>query len=97
MGRIGRFAVLVVVLGLLSAPSGARGPLDWETVPEGRLAVGYGAKSDGKINAPPYWGKASWLVMGSGGQVSTTGDTGRFLTAMREGRELEITVRPNPR
>jgi CubicO group peptidase (beta-lactamase class C family) len=60
-----------------------------DPVPPERLAIGYGMRSDGEINAPPYWGPTSWLVMGSGGQTSTTGDTGRWLTAMREGRILE--------
>lgn len=60
-----------------------------EPVPRGRLAVGYGERSDGEVNSPPYWGPTSWLVMGSGGQVSTTGDTSRWLDAMREGRILE--------
>lgn len=45
-----------------------------EPYPESRMAVGYGPQHDGKINAPPYWGKTSWLVMGSGGQVSTAHD-----------------------
>lgn len=60
-----------------------------DPVPEERLAIGYGPRSDGEINAPPYWGPTSWLVMGSGGQISTTRDISRFLTAMREGRILE--------
>ena len=60
-----------------------------DPVPVERLAIGYGSRTDGEINAPPYWGPTSWLVMGSGGQISTTRDTGRFLTALREGRILE--------
>jgi CubicO group peptidase (beta-lactamase class C family) len=60
-----------------------------EPVPCGRLAVGYGERSDGEVNAPPFWGPTSWLVLGSGGQTSTTGDTSRFLDAMREGRILD--------
>ncbi|MGD8375236.1 MAG: serine hydrolase domain-containing protein, partial [Acidobacteriota bacterium] len=43
-----------------------------EPYPEDRMAVGYGDDTSGEINAPPYWGPTSWLVMGSGGQVSTT-------------------------
>ncbi len=54
-----------------------------------RLAIGYGMASDGEINAPPYWGPTSWLVMGSGGQVSTTGDLYRWLEALRGGKILE--------
>lgn len=45
-----------------------------EPYAESRMAVGYGPQRDGEINAPPYWGKTSWLVMGSGGQVSTAKD-----------------------
>ena len=58
-------------------------------VPMERLAIGYGEIADGDVNAPPWWGPTSWLVMGSGGMISTTHDTGRFLDAMREGRILE--------
>lgn len=53
-----------------------------------RMAVGAGAKSHGEINAPPYWGPTSWLVMGSGGQVSTVGDINRWLEALRAGKIL---------
>jgi len=53
-------------------------------VPE-RLAIGYGMRTDGELNAPPYWGETSWLVMGSGGQVSTAGDMGRFIEAVASG------------
>jgi CubicO group peptidase (beta-lactamase class C family) len=60
-----------------------------DPVPAERLAIGYGTISDGEINAPPYWGKTSWLVLGSGGQTGTTRDTARWLDAMREGRILE--------
>ncbi len=60
-----------------------------DPIPEERLAIGYGNRSDGEVNAPPWWGPTSWLVMGSGGQTSTTGDTGRFLTALRDGKILE--------
>jgi len=74
----------------LFAPAGMNDTgFNGDRVAKERLAVGYGMRSDGEINAPPYWGPTSWLVMGSGGQVSTTGDTGRWLTAMREGRILE--------
>lgn len=60
-----------------------------DPVPKERLAIGYGRRSDGEINAPPYWGKASWLVLGSGGQISTTRDTSRWLSALRDGKILE--------
>ncbi|MEQ8318262.1 MAG: serine hydrolase [Phycisphaerales bacterium] len=50
-----------------------------------RIAIGYGARSDGETNAPPYWGQTSWLVMGSGGQVSTARDLNNFLSAVHDG------------
>lgn len=53
-----------------------------------RMAVGTGAKSAGEVNAPPYWGKTSWLVMGSGGQVSTLADLNRWQEALRAGKIL---------
>jgi CubicO group peptidase (beta-lactamase class C family) len=68
-----------------------------DPVPAERLAIGYGNRSDGKINAPPSWGKTSWLVLGSEGQTGTTRDTGRWLDAMREGKKIEVTVKPDPR
>lgn len=60
-----------------------------DPVPMERLAIGYGEIADGDVNAPPWWGPTSWLVMGSGGMISTTRDTGRFLDALREGRILD--------
>lgn len=54
-----------------------------DPIPAGRMAVGYGPKADGEVNAPPYWGKTSWLVMGSGGQVSTAEDMWRWAKAVR--------------
>jgi CubicO group peptidase (beta-lactamase class C family) len=60
-----------------------------DPVPEKRMAIGYGMRSDGETNAPPWWGKTSWLVLGSGGQIGTTRDTGRWIDAMREGKILE--------
>ncbi len=56
--------------------------------PEERVAVGYGPRKDGTVNAPPYWGKTSWLVMGSGGQVSTALDMWRWTQAVRGGKVL---------
>ena len=55
---------------------------------EKRMALGYGPRMDGKINAPPYWGKTSWLVLGSGGQVSTAPDMWRWLQAIYGGKIL---------
>jgi CubicO group peptidase (beta-lactamase class C family) len=55
---------------------------------EDRMAIGYGLKKDGEVNAPPYWGKTSWLVMGSGGQVSTAMDMWRWQQAIYGGKLL---------
>ncbi|MSR62904.1 MAG: class A beta-lactamase-related serine hydrolase [Planctomycetes bacterium] len=60
-----------------------------EPIAAERLAIAYGPRTDGELNAPPYWGKTSWLVMGSGGQVSTTGDMLRWLQALRAGKILD--------
>jgi len=53
-----------------------------EAIPEQRVAVGYGRVSS-TPNSPPHWGKTSWMVMGSGGQVSTLRDIYRWEIAMR--------------
>ena len=58
-----------------------------------RMAVGYGMRSNGEINAPPYWGPTSWLVLGSGGQVSTVPDMRRFVSGMRAGKLLNAETR----
>ena len=58
-----------------------------DSVPEDRIAVGYGVRSS-TPNSPPHWGKTSWLVMGSGGQVSTLMDMYRWEVAMRDGAIL---------
>jgi CubicO group peptidase (beta-lactamase class C family) len=57
--------------------------------PPERVAIGYGDRTSGEINAPPYWGRTSWLVMGSGGMVSTVNDLYRWNQAIRNGRILE--------
>lgn len=54
-----------------------------DPVPAERLAIGYGFRTDGEVNAPPHWGPTSWLVMGSGGMVSTVEDMARWLNGMR--------------
>ncbi len=73
----------------LFAPAGMKDTgFNGDPVPEGRLAIGYGPVSDGETNAPPYWGPASWLVLGSGGQISTTGDMLRWHEALRAGKIL---------
>jgi CubicO group peptidase (beta-lactamase class C family) len=58
-------------------------------IPPERLALGYGFKKDGTINAPPHWGKTSWLVMGSGGQTSTLRDLRRWHEALYAGKLLD--------
>lgn len=59
-----------------------------DPIPKERLAIGYGDRTDGETNAPPFWGETSWLVMGSGGMVSTTGDMLRWMQAIRSGKIL---------
>ncbi len=56
--------------------------------PDDAFAVGYEGKSVGSINIPKYWGKTSWLVMGSGGMESTPMDLYRWLAAIRAGKTL---------
>jgi len=51
------------------------------------FAVGYGQTAS-TPNIPKHWGRTSWLVMGSGGMVSTPGDLNRWLEAMHAGRLL---------
>ena len=60
-----------------------------EKYPVERMAIGYGDRGEGEVNAPPYWGPTSWLVMGSGGQTSTTGDMYRWHRALASGAILE--------
>ncbi|MEM7314826.1 MAG: serine hydrolase domain-containing protein [Planctomycetota bacterium] len=57
-----------------------------DEVPESRIAVGYGFRKSTEPNAPPHWGKTSWLVMGSGGQISTLSDLYRWEVAIRAGK-----------
>lgn len=74
---------------LLFEPAGMHGTgFNGDPVPEERLAIGYGERSDGEVNAPPYWGPCSWLVMGSGGMVGTTRDMLRWFRALRAGAIL---------
>lgn len=53
------------------------------------FAAGYGPSSVGLPNIPPNWGPTSWLVMGSGGMVSTLGDLRRFYDWVRESGAVE--------
>ncbi|QDU66739.1 Putative penicillin-binding protein PbpX [Planctomycetes bacterium Pla86] len=57
-------------------------------LPDERVAVGYGFRTTGEVNKPPHWGPTSWLVMGSGGMVSTTRDMDRWFRALRAGKIL---------
>jgi CubicO group peptidase (beta-lactamase class C family) len=52
------------------------------------FAVGYEGKSVGKLNIPKYWGRTSWLVMGSGGMQSTPMDLYRWNQSIRSGKTL---------
>ncbi len=54
-----------------------------DPVPEERLALGYGGAVDGEINAPPFWGPTSWLVLGSGGMTTTVDDMARWMNGLR--------------
>lgn len=47
-------------------------------VPASRFAVGPGPRTMGLPNIPPNWGRASWLVIGSGGMYSTLDDQLKF-------------------
>ncbi len=53
-----------------------------------QFAVGYGAQTVGKLNIPKYWGKTSWLVMGSGGMQSNPMDLYRWNQGIRAGKTL---------
>jgi CubicO group peptidase (beta-lactamase class C family) len=59
-----------------------------DAIPENRIAIGYGSQQSSEPNSPPNWGKTSWLVMGSGGQISTLTDMYRWEVAMRNGSIL---------
>ncbi len=60
--------------------------------PADEIAIGYGSSQPTPINSPVYWGPTSWLVMGSGGMVSTPGDLYRWHVALRDGRLLGPTA-----
>lgn len=52
------------------------------------VAIGYGGKESAAVNSPKNWGKTSWLVLGSGGMVSTAGDLYRWNQAVRQNKIL---------
>jgi CubicO group peptidase (beta-lactamase class C family) len=56
--------------------------------PDDTFAVGYEAAPVGKLNIPKYWGKTSWLVMGSGGMQSTPNDLRLWFLGVRNGKTL---------
>jgi CubicO group peptidase (beta-lactamase class C family) len=58
------------------------------SIPDDQVAIGYGDVSAGKINSPKYWGRTSWLVMGSGGMASTPVDLYRFVANVQTGNLL---------
>lgn len=58
-------------------------------VAESEFATGYGRRSHGEPNIPPRWGRTSWLVMGSGGMVSTLDDLRRFYDGIATGTLLK--------
>lgn len=57
------------------------------------VAIGYGAHTWGTVNSPEHWGETSWLVMGSGGMVGTTGDLYKFTQAIKDGTLIPARVR----
>jgi CubicO group peptidase (beta-lactamase class C family) len=61
-----------------------------DAVPVEQVAVGYGELKSSEPNSPPHWGKTSWLVMGSGGQVSTLPDLLRWETAVKAAKILSL-------
>jgi CubicO group peptidase (beta-lactamase class C family) len=56
--------------------------------PASEVAVGLGGNEWGEINSPAHWGETSWLVLGSGGMVSTPGDLYRWRMFLRGGEAL---------
>ena len=53
-----------------------------------QFAVGGGPGVVGMPNIAPNWGPTSWLVMGSGGMVSTVEDMDRYYVALAKGTLL---------
>ncbi len=57
-------------------------------LPLDAFAVGRGPSRVGLPNIPPNWGPTSWLVMGSGGMMSTLEDMDKYYTALAQGTLL---------
>ncbi len=53
------------------------------------IAIGYGGARFGEINSPMHWPKTSWLIKGSGGQISRPIDMYRFHKALHGGKILD--------
>jgi CubicO group peptidase (beta-lactamase class C family) len=53
--------------------------------PPAEVAVGLGGNVWGEVNSPANWGETSWLVLGSGGMVSTPRDLWRWRRFLRSG------------
>ncbi|MEM8484532.1 MAG: serine hydrolase domain-containing protein [Bacteroidota bacterium] len=49
------------------------------------MAVGYGSSRVGIKNTPHHWGSTSWLIMDSGGMVSTIDDLHTWIEATHAG------------
>jgi CubicO group peptidase (beta-lactamase class C family) len=60
-----------------------------------RIAVGYGFMKSSEPNSPNHWGQTSWLVMGSGGQISTIPDMIRWKMGLANGKLLSEKSRKN--
>lgn len=61
--------------------------------PASEVAVGLGGNTWGGINSPSHWGETSWLVLGSGGMVSTPGDLRRWRDFVSGGGVLDEASR----
>ncbi len=59
-----------------------------ERFSDDEFAVGYEGRPVGKLNIPKYWGRTSWLVMGSGGMQSTPMDLYRWNQSIRTNQTL---------
>lgn len=57
------------------------------------VAVGLGGNVWGDVNSPAHWGETSWLVLGSGGMVSTTRDLHRWFVFLQGGEVLGEAAR----